>query len=201
MGMELFLDNEPCKMPLRPEATLAEVLDSVWVELPPGRIVTAIHIDGIEHHPAERERFARRAVSSVENVAVFTQSPEAFVAQKRTEVGRALCLIAEKARHAAMLFRRGDASGGNALFGALMEELRLVLMLERELVLLAKEDRSSGLSVSDLEPVARDLLAAQEKKAWEAVAAVLTEGLVPLLQGWAALRGSPERKPVEPGVR
>ncbi len=199
--MELFLDGEACNMPLRPEATLAEVLDSVWVELPPGRVVTAIRIDGVEYHPAERERFARRTVSSVKDVAVFTRSPEAFVAEKRTEVGRALCLIAEKARHAAMLLRRGDASGGNGLFGALMEELRLVLMLERELGLLAKDDGSSALSVSDLEPVARDLLAAQEKMAWATVAEVLIEGLVPLLEGWAVLRGSPEQKTAEPGVR
>lgn len=199
--MELFLDDEPCKIPLRPEATLAEVLDSVWVELPPGRVLTSIRVDGVEHHPAERERFGRRTVSSVKNVAVFTQSPESFVAEKRAEVGRALCLIAEKARHAATLFRRGDPWGGNGLFGALMEELRLVLMLERELVLLAKEDKTCGLAVSDLEPVARDLLAAQEQKAWAVVGEILAERLVPLLQGWAALRGGAEKETAKPHVR
>src|SRR3954463_5664163 len=123
--------------PLVPgDATLGEMIEAVRVHVDPAEIVTMVEIDGAAFSAGDEERWMRRAAAPVKRLVLATVTPAEFARVKRRELAGALLVVAAKVRVVGELFERGDERGANALTAALMEELRLVLLLDQQLATL-----------------------------------------------------------------
>ena len=171
--------------PLIPgDATIGEMIEAIRVHVDPSEIVTAVEIDGAGYSAGEEERYARRSAGPVRQLVITTATPAAFARAKRHEVAGALLVIAAKVRLVVELFERGDERGANALVAALMEELRLVLLLDHQLARLDGTTlTAASVEIRELAPL---MLTAQERGSWPDLVGVFQQRLIPLLASWSA---------------
>jgi hypothetical protein len=166
-------------------ATIGEIVEASRMHVDPTEIVTAIELDGVEFHAGEEERYARRSATGVQQVRISTRSPVAFAADKRKNLAETLDAVATRTRMVVTLLRASETRSANGLLACLMEELRLTLLLDYQLAMLA-EDAPSGVAREEIATLAPMLLDAEEKKSWNRLASLLDESLAPTLERWAA---------------
>jgi len=181
--MQVFINEREVGPLPETDATIGEVVEAAAVHIDPGEVMTAIEIDGVTYSAGDEERYTRRRTSAVRRLVVTTKTPDVFSAAMRAEIAEALSVVATKVETVVALFRDGDERGGNGLLAALMEELRLVLVLDHHLTTL---ERSPGTpAVEDIGTLAPRLLDAQERRAWSDLSALLAGHLVPTLRAWS----------------
>ncbi len=163
--------------------TVGEMIEGLGVHVDPSEIVTTVELDGVCYSAGEEERFARRAAATVGRLVLRTATPATFAAGMREELAAALEVVAAKMDAVVGLFRRGDDRDANALLAALLEELRLALVLEQQITTL--DGCVAGDGAETVSALAPALLEAQEHRAWGEVAALLGERLAPALRAWS----------------
>jgi hypothetical protein len=163
--------------------TVGEMIEALGVHVDPDQIVTSVELDGVRYSAGEEQRYARRAATSVGRLVLGTTTPAAFAADMRGELAAALEIVASKIDRVVELFRRGGDRDANALLAALLEELRLALVLEQQVRILDGQTSHGG--ADSVAAIAPELLGAQEQRAWPTVAALLEERLGPALRSWA----------------
>jgi hypothetical protein len=161
-------------------ATVGEIIDAMTVHVDPREILTSVTIDGTTFSAGEGERYARRAGAGVDRLTLTTQPPAAFAAAKRTELTADLHAIAARLRSVVELFGRGDHQDANALLAALLEELRLAMLLDHHLT--ALDGAATAAPTAALAEVAPALLEAEQRGDWRTLASVIEMRLVPLLE-------------------
>ena len=165
-------------------ATVGEIIEALGVHVDPDEIVTAVELDGVAYNAGDDDRYARRAAASVQRLVLVTKTPAAFAESMRGELASALDVIAAKVDLVVARFRDGADRDANALLAALMEELRLALVLEQQVTTLdGVVIAAAGAPVAAVAP---ELLDAQERRDWSDVAALLVDGLAPALRAWSA---------------
>ncbi|HEY2385341.1 MAG TPA: hypothetical protein VGK30_00150 [Candidatus Binatia bacterium] len=163
--------------------TVGEMIEALGVHVDPDEIVTSVELDGVRYSAGEEDRYARRAAASVGRLVLGTTTPAAFAADMRGELAAALEIVAAKIERVVELFHRGEDRDANTLLAALLEELRLALVLEHQVTILDGHTARDG--ADSVAAIAPELLAAQEQRAWAAVSALLDERLGPALRAWA----------------
>jgi hypothetical protein len=181
--MHVFINEREVGPLPETDATIGEIVEAMAVHIDPDEIVTAIELDGLVYSAGDEERYARRRASGVGRLVVTTQTPIVFSAAMRTEMADALSLVAAKVETVVALFRSGDERGANSLLAALMEELRLVLVLDHQLTTL--DGSPAAPAVEDIRELAPMLLDAEERRAWAELSELLAERLVPTLEAWS----------------
>jgi hypothetical protein len=181
--MHVFINEKEITPGAAAGATIAEVVEASRMHVDPSEIVTTVALDGVEFSAGEEERFGRRQATSVERVVITTRTPTAFAAEKRKSLAATLDEVAERTRMVVGLLQRSETRAANGLLACLMEELRLTLVLDYQLTLLAADEPSGAReAVAEIAP---QLLDAEERKAWNVLAGLLEQKLVPVLQEWA----------------
>jgi hypothetical protein len=175
------------------DAALGEVVEAVRVHVDPQEIITAIEIDGVRYRAGEDERWAQRPAAGVARLALVTETPAVFVAEKRRDLAAAVTVIAHKVGMVAELFRQPDERAANGLLAALMEELRLALLLEQQLAVLGRTAASAARE--EIFAFAPILLEAQERRQWSRLVDLLETRLVPVLEGWSAAVAPADAEP------
>jgi hypothetical protein len=181
--MHVFINEREIPTGAAAGATIGEVVEASRLHVDPSEIVTAVALDGVAFNAGEEERYGRRSAASVQRLDISTRTPTAFAAEKRHSLAETLDEVAERTRLVVGLLQRSETRAANGLLACLMEELRLTLVLDYQLTLLA-EDAPSGAreAIAELAPA---LLEAEERRAWDVLAGLLDTKLVPTLQWWA----------------
>jgi hypothetical protein len=181
--MHVFINDREVGALEATGATVGEMIEALGVHVDPDEIVTGVELDGVAFSAGEEERWSRRPASSVAKLVLATATPAAFAQSMRVELAAALDVIAAKVDLVVERFARGEDRDANALLAALMEELRLALVLEQQVTTL------DGVVVREAaEPVAAvapALLEAQERRRWTEVGELLVGRLAPALRGWS----------------
>jgi hypothetical protein len=165
-------------------ATVGEIVEASRMHVDPSEIVTAVALDGVEFNAGDEERYSRRVASGVERLDISTLTPVAFAADKRRSLAATLDEVAARTKIVVDLLRRSEARAANGLLACLMEELRLTLLLDYQLTLLAADAPSEARgAIAELAP---RLLDAEERRAWGVLAGLLESDLAPTLERWAA---------------
>jgi hypothetical protein len=181
--MRVFINDREVGPLAAGGATVGEIVEALRVHVDPREIVTGVELDGVCHSAGERERFAHRAAEGVERLALTVETPETFAASRRHDLAGCLGTLARKVGLVVDLLRRSDARAANALLAALMEELRLALLLDRQLAVLV--GTAPAGPAGEIQVLGESLLGAEERRAWEEVAELLSSRLVPLLEAWS----------------
>lgn len=182
--MHVYINEQEVMAGTTPGATIGEVIEASRMHVDPTEIVTSVELDGVAFHAGDEQQYARRAAKSVERLKIATQTPEAFAADKRRNLAETLDAVAERTRMVVTLLRGAETRVANGLLACLMEELRLTLLLDYQLALLAKDQPSAARD--EIAVLAPEMLAAEEKRSWETLATLLDETLAPVLDRWAA---------------
>jgi hypothetical protein len=182
--MHVFINEREIPAGAGAGATVGEIVEASRMHVDPSEIVTAVTLDGIEFHAGDEERYSRRVATGVQRLDISTRTPAAFAADKRVSLAATLDAVAARTKIVVELLRRSDARAANGLLACLMEELRLTLLLDYQLALLAADAPSDArAAIADLAP---RLLDAEERRAWGVLAGLLETGLAPTLERWAA---------------
>jgi hypothetical protein len=163
-------------------ATVGEMVEAARVHVDPGEIVVAVNVDGRRLQAGEDDRYLRRPAAGIAEMVLDTQQPAAFAADKRRRLADASVVIGAKVRRVAMLLRGADERAGNSLLAALMEELRLALLLDQQLATL--EGTRPSAARDEIRTLAPEMLAVQERREWTRLATLLEERLAPILESW-----------------
>jgi hypothetical protein len=182
--MHVFINDREIMSGAANGATVGEIVEASRIHMDPSVIVSTIEIDGTQFHAGDEDRYGRRAVASVQRIVIRTCTPSDFAADKRRGLAATLDEVAARTRMVVMLLRQSEARAANGLLACLMEELRLTLLLDYQLTLLA-EDAPSGAR-EEIAVLAPKLLDAEEKKSWDTLAELLDTNLAPTLDRWAA---------------
>ncbi len=182
--MHVFINEREIPAVGAAGATVGEIIEASRMHVDPSEIVTAVALDGVELSAGEDERYSRRGASGVRRLDIRTRTPVQFAADKRHSLAATLDEVAARTRIVVDLLRRADTRAANGLLACLMEELRLTLLLDYQLTLLAADAPSEARgAIADLAP---RLLDAEERRAWDVLAGLLETGLAPTLDRWAA---------------
>ncbi len=182
--MHVFINEQEIMAAAVPGATVGEIVEASRMHVDPSEIVTTVELDGVPFHAGEEERYVRRTATTVQQVKICTRSPSAFAAEKRRGLAEALDAVAARTRMVVSLLRQSETRSANGLLASLMEELRLTLLLDYQLALLAADAPSSARE--EIAALAPELLEAEQGKAWEQLAGLLDASLAPLVERWAA---------------
>ena len=187
--MHIFINERAVGPVSAAGATIGDIVEAAGVHIDPSEIVTGIELDGVGYSAGDEDRFARRSAAGVERLVINTQPPAEFASAMRGEIAAALHIIGAKVTQVVTLFGRGDERGANKLMAALLEELRLALVLDRQL---ARLDGTPAVTpIEEIRELAPLLLSAQERRAWSEVRDLLATRIAPLLQAWS--RAAAER--------
>jgi hypothetical protein len=182
--MHVFINEREVGAVEAAGATVGEMIEALGVHVDPNEIVTSVELDGVAYSAGDDDRYNRRAAASVARLVLGTTTPATFALHMRRELASAVAVIASKVALVVQRFSAGDDRAANALLAALLEELRLALVLEQQVATL------DGTVVREaVEPVAAlapALLDAQERRAWSELAGVLADRLAPVLHAWSA---------------
>lgn len=181
--MHVFINEREITTGAAAGATIGEVVEASRMHVDPTEILTVIELDGVAFHAGDEDHYVRRAASGVRQLKISTCTPTAFAADKRGSLAETLAAVAARTRLVVTLLRQSETQSANGLLACLMEELRLTLLLDYQLSILA-EDAPSGAR-DELAVIATQLLEAEEKKSWDSLANILDGGLAPLLDRWA----------------
>ncbi|MCC6764885.1 MAG: hypothetical protein IT293_09500 [Deltaproteobacteria bacterium] len=182
--MHVFINEREILSGAVPGATVGEIIEASRMHVDPSEMVTAIELDGVAFHAGDEQQYARRAARGIERLKISTQSPTVFAREKRRDLAETLDAVAMRSRMVATLLRAAETRSANGLLACLMEELRLTLLLDYQLALLAADEPSAARE--DIATLAPRLLAAEEERAWETLASLLDGSLAPVLERWAA---------------
>jgi hypothetical protein len=182
--MHVFINEQEIMAGAATGATVGEIVEASRMHVDPSEIVTAVELDGVEFNAGDEERYGRRAAAGVQRLIVSTRTPTAFAADKRRGLAATLDEVAARTRLVVTLFRQSDTRSANGLLACLMEELRLTLLLDYQLALLATDAPSPARE--EIAVLAPQLLAAEEQRAWDRLAILLDTSLAPTLERWAA---------------
>ena len=182
--MHVFINEQEIMAGAATGATVGEIVEASRMHVDPSEIVTAVELDGVEFNAGDEERYGRRAASGVQRLIVSTRTPTAFAADKRRGLAATLDEVAARTRMVVTLFRQSETRSANGLLACLMEELRLTLLLDYQLALLATDAPSPARE--EIAVLAPQLLAAEEQRAWDTLAILLDTNLAPTLERWAA---------------
>ncbi len=183
--MHVFINEQEIMAGTTPGATVGEIVEASRMHVDPSEIVTEVEVDGVAFHAGDEQQFARRAASAVQRLKIHTRTPAAFAADKRRSLAETLDAVAERTRIVVTLLRESNTRSANGLLACLMEELRLTLLLDYQLSMLAA-DAPSGAAREEIAAMAPQLLDAEEKRSWETLAQLLETNLAPTLERWAA---------------
>ncbi|HYC22277.1 MAG TPA: hypothetical protein VEI94_06215 [Candidatus Bathyarchaeia archaeon] len=182
--MRVFINDREVGSFPPSDATIGEIIEVLRAHVDPSEVVTAIELDGRVFNAGDETQYARRPSREVERFAIATRTPRALAAEIHGEVRVALTIVAGKVERVIALFRQGDDRGANRLLAELMEELRLALLLDRQV---ASIDASlGGLPCDEVGAIATALLDAQQHRAWGELGSLLEARLLPALRGWSA---------------
>jgi len=181
--MHVFINEQEIMAAAVPGATVGEIVEASRMHVDPSEIVTAVELDGVEFHAGDEERYARRTASSVQRLRISTLTPIAFEADKRRSLADTLDAVAARARMVVTLLRESETRSANGLLACLMEEVRLTMLLDYQLALLAADAPSAARD--EIATLAPQLLEAEEQRAWTRLATLLDTTLAPLLERWA----------------
>jgi hypothetical protein len=181
--MHVFINEQEIMAGAATGATVGEVVEASRMHVDPSEILTVVELDGVAFHAGQEEQYVRRAAAGIGELKIRTRTPTAFAADKRRSLAETLDAVAARTRLVAELLRQSDTRTANGLLACLMEELRLTLMLDYQLSMLA-EDAPSGAR-EDIATIAPQLLEAEEQKSWDRLAGLLDTGLAPALDRWA----------------
>ncbi len=182
--MHVFINEREIPGGVASGATVGEIVEASRMHVDPAEMVTTIELDGVAFHAGDEQQYARRAAKGVERLRISTQSPAAFATEKRRSLAETLDGVAARSRMVSTLLRESETRSANGLLACLMEELRLTLLLDYQLALLAADEPSTARE--DIATLAPQLLAAEEGRAWETLASLLDGSLAPVLERWAA---------------
>jgi len=181
--MRVFINEREVEVGAFRGASIGEVVEAARMHVDPREIVTVITLDGVDYNAGADERYARRPAIGVTCMVIHTHTPAAFAAAKRQTLVSTLEEVAGRTRMVVELLRRSDVRAANGLLASLMEELRLSMLLDYQLALLASDAPSAARTeIADLAPA---LLDAEERRAWETLASLLDTRLAPILDQWA----------------
>jgi hypothetical protein len=178
--MHVFINDREVEPVSSEGATIGEIIEALGVYIDPREILTAVELDGVAYSAGDEDRYARRAAGGVSRLVLSTQTAGAFAAAMRAEIAAALAVITYKVESVVALFRRADERGANGLLAALLEELRLVLVLDQHIVTL--DGGPPSAPVEAIREIAPELLDAQERRAWAEVRGLLERRLIPALR-------------------
>lgn len=181
--MHVFINDQEIMAGTTPGATIGEILEASRMHVDPSEIVTTVELDGVTFHAGDEQQWARRAAKSVQQLKIATLTPAAFAADKRRSLAETLDAVAERTRMVVTLLRGSETRSANGLLACLMEELRLTLLLDYQLSMLAEDEPSAARA--ELAELAPQMLAAEEKRSWETLASLLDDALAPMLNRWA----------------
>jgi hypothetical protein len=182
--MHVFINEQEIMAGTTPGATIGEIIEASRMHVDPTEIVTTVELDGVAFHAGDDGQYARRAAKSVQQLKIATQTPAAFAADKRRDLAETLDAVAERTRIVVALLRGSETRAANGLLACLMEELRLTLLLDYQLAMLAEDQPS--VAREEIAVLAPKMLSAEEKRAWETLAILLDQKLAPMLDRWAA---------------
>jgi hypothetical protein len=181
--MHVFINEREVGAVEATGATVGEMIEALSVHVDPDEIVTTVELDGVTFSAGEEERYARRAAGNVRRLVLGTATPAAFARCMREELAAAVAVVASKVDLVVTRFRNGDDRDANALLAAIMEELRLALVLEQQVATLDGTVVLEG--VEPVQVLAPALLSAQERRAWGELSTLLGEQLAPALRAWS----------------
>jgi hypothetical protein len=182
--MHVFINEREIAAGAATDATVGEVVEASRMHVDPSEIVTGVELDGVEFNAGDDERYSRRAAAGVQRLKISTRTPTAFAVDKRRGLAATLDEVAGRTRLVVTLLRQSEARAANGLLACLMEELRLTLLLDYQLTLLAAD--APSLARDEIAALAPQLLAAEEARAWDTLASLLDSNLAPTLERWAA---------------
>ena len=182
--MRVFINEQEIPSAAPAGATIGDVVEASRVHVDPNEILTSVELDGVAYHAGDEQQFVRRAASGVAAVTIRTATATAFAADKRRGLAETLDAVAARTRLVVRLLRQSETRAANGVLACLMEELRLTLLLDYQLALLAEDKPSNARD--EIAVLAPRLLEAEEKRAWDALASLLDGSLAPLLDRWAA---------------
>jgi hypothetical protein len=182
--MHVFINEREIPSGAAAGATVGEVIEASRMHVDPTAIVTAITLDGVEFHAGAEDRYVRRGAAGIQRLVITTRTPSEFAADKRKGLAEALDSVAERTRLVATLLRQSESRSANGLLACLMEELRLTLLLDYQLAILAADEPSAARE--EIAVIAPQLLEAEEKQSWGTLAELLDASLSPTLERWAA---------------
>jgi hypothetical protein len=182
--MHVFINEREIPTGGAAGVTVGEIIEASRMHVDPSEIVTAVMLDGVEFNAGDEERYSCRVASGVRRLDINTRTPVAFAADKRRSLATTLDEVAARTRIVVELLRRSDARAANGLLACLMEELRLTLLLDYQLALLAADAPSDARTA--IAALAPRMLDAEERRAWDVLAGLLENDLAPMLDGWAA---------------
>lgn len=183
--MRVFINDLEISSTAPAGATIGEVVDASRMHVDPSEILTIVELDGVAFHAGEDAQYARQSAAGVGTLRVHTRSPLAFAADKRRDLAETLDAVAARTRLVVTLLRQSNTRAANSLLASLMEELRLTLLLDYQLAMLA-EDAPSAIAREEIATLAPQMLKAEERKSWDTLAGLLDDALAPTLERWAA---------------
>ena len=185
--MRVFINEQEIPSTAPAGATVGEVVEASRMHVDPTEILTVVELDGVAFHAGDEEQFTRRAASGIGALKMRTATPTAFAADKRRGLAETLDAVAARTRLVVKLLRQSETRSANGLLACLMEELRLTLLLDYQLSMLAGAAPSGGRD--GLAGLARQLLRAGGAKEWDMVARVVGEALAAGRERWGAAGG------------
>jgi hypothetical protein len=188
--MQLFVDErEVGAVAADVATTVGEVVEALTPQVDPGRVVIAVELDGERFHAASDGPWLRRRAASVLGLRLRTVTPLELARDLRSDVGAALDLISGKLDLAIDGLGRGNARDATRLLAELLEELRLVLVLDHEVSVV--DGRPTVTDAPMLERLGEELIAAQRRTDRSETIRLLEYGLAPIVRTWRdAARGT-----------
>ncbi len=183
--MRVFINELEIPSAAPAGATVGEVVEASRMHVDPSEILTVVELDGVSFHAGDENEYARRPASGIASMRIQTRTPAAFAVDKRRNLAETLDAVAARTRLVVTLLRQSDTRAANSLLASLMEELRLTLLLDYQLAMLA-EDAPSAAARQEIAVLAPQMLAAEERKSWGVLAGLLDDALAPTLERWAA---------------
>jgi hypothetical protein len=181
--MHVFINEQEIQLGAATGATIGEVVEASRMHVDPTEIVTTVSLDGVDFNAGDEDAWVRRAAGGVQRLVIGTRTPTAFAAEKRRGLAETLDEVAARTRLVVGLLRRSETRAANGLLATLMEELRLTLVLDYQLSLLAADEPSAARD--EIAKLAPQLLVAEEKRNWNTLATLLDGSLAPTLDRWA----------------
>jgi hypothetical protein len=162
--------------------TLGELLGGIAPLVDPTRLVTQVEVDGQPASPGDERALAAWRLRGEEVVVVGTETPQQFAATRRAEIPAHLARIADMLAVAADGLRGGATADANRLIARATRELRLVIELDRCLVLLEPATTRCGPVADAIRRIGPRLEEAGRARRWDEMAELLSAELVPALR-------------------
>lgn len=178
--MRVYLDGT--EIPVPPAVTLGELLGGVGPLIDPTRLVTQLEVDGQAANAADDRALAGWRLRGEEVVTIGTETPREFATTRRQEIGGHLERIADMLAAAAGGLRDGATVDANRLVAQATRELRLVLELDSNLLLLEPGTSHCTPVVETIRRIGPQLEEAGRERRWSEMAVLLSEQLVPALR-------------------